>query len=114
MEELFPATGVYVHKDQLYTSLNKANVSGTSLRATVTSPLGGRDGKVTSPHGGRDGKVTSPHGGRDGKRIARYLLSVLFTKEQLQRSSVTESEASLYSPLNQQIVEAIIGKYKVH
>jgi hypothetical protein len=79
MKELFPATGVYVHKDQQYTSLNKA--------------------------------TASPQGGKDGKRTAKYLLTIFFTKEHLQQSSLTEYEASMYNPLNQQIVEAIIGKY---
>ncbi|XP_060564664.1 uncharacterized protein LOC132723879 [Ruditapes philippinarum] len=77
MEELFPATNVFLHKDQHYTSLNKS--------------------------------TSSPQGGKDGKRIARYLLTVFFTTEQLQQSSLTESETSLYRPLNQQIVEAIIA-----
>lgn len=84
MEELFSATGVYVHKDQWYTSLNKCT------RGTISSKGGST--------------------GRDGKRIARYLLTVFFTKEELQQSSLTESEASLYRPLKQRIVEAIIGK----
>jgi hypothetical protein len=53
--------------------------------------------------------TASPQGGKDRKRLARYLLTFFFTKEQLQQISLTESEVSMYNLLNKQIVKAIIG-----
>lgn len=86
MSELFPATGVYLHKDQLRTALNKS-LPSTSARTETA------------------GKK------RDGKKVCRYLLSVFFSKMQLEESSLTASPLSKYKPLNEQIINAITGKY---
>ena len=88
MQELFPGMGVYVHPDQYQAALNKS------------APC------ISKRHKGLQKEAK-----RDGKRVARYLLNVFFTKDQLQKSNLTNSESSKYPGLNQRIVDAITGKH---
>lgn len=87
MLELVQGMGVYLHKDQFQTALNKA--------APCVSPRA---------------KSNTQDAKRDGKLVGRYLLTAFFSQEELAKSSLTNSDLSQYPALNRQIVDAITGK----